>query len=302
MEEESLKYYRKAGEIAREVLEEGLKKIQPGVKLLEVAEFVENLILEKGGKPAFPCNISVNEIAAHYSPTAWDERVFKNGDLVKLDIGVHVDGYIADTAKSINLGNKNENEKLIKASEEALKNAIDIIKPGVKTNEIGEVVEDTIKSFGFLPISNLTGHQLQRWRLHAGLVIPNIKTRHGDVIREGDVLAIEPFATTGAGRVVDDANAIIFRYLQDRPLRMKEARIILQYVKKNFNTLPFAERWVSSLVPKFRLSQALRQLIYSKAIHAYHILKEKNRKPVSQTEHTIIVTKDGCEVTTACFS
>lgn len=298
MKEESLSYYKKAGEIAKEVLEEGLKKIKPGVKLLEVAEFVEARIIEKGGKPAFPCNISVNEIAAHYSPTAWDERTFEKGDLVKLDIGVHVNGYIADVAKSIDLGNKSENKKLIEASEEALKNAIDMIKPGVKTSEIGETIEETIKGFGFVPVSNLTGHQLQRWRLHGGMFIPNVKIRGGEEIKEGDVIAIEPFATNGFGRVVDQSEAIIFRYLQDRPLRMKEARVILQYAKENFNTLPFAERWVANLVPRFKLAQALRQLIYSKAIHAYHILREKNKGIVSQAEHTVIVTKEGCEVTT----
>ncbi|RLG57905.1 MAG: type II methionyl aminopeptidase [Candidatus Hydrothermarchaeota archaeon] len=298
MKEESLSYYKKAGEIAKEVLEEGLKKIKPGVKLLEVAEFVEARIIEKGGKPAFPCNISVNEIAAHYSPTAWDEGTFEKGDLVKLDIGVHVNGYIADVAKSIDLGNKSENKKLIEASEEALKNAIDMIKPGVKTSEIGETIEETIKGFGFVPVSNLTGHQLQRWRLHGGMFIPNVKIRGGEEIKEGDVIAIEPFATNGFGRVVDQSEAIIFRYLQDRPLRMKEARVILQYAKENFNTLPFAERWVANLVPRFKLSQALRQLIYSKAIHAYHILREKNKGIVSQAEHTVIVTKEGCEVTT----
>jgi len=298
MKEKSLSYYKKAGEIAKEVLEEGLKKIKPGVKLLEVAEFVEARIIEKGGKPAFPCNISVNEIAAHYSPTAWDERTFEKGDLVKLDIGVHVNGYIADVAKSIDLGNKGENKKLIEASEEALKNAIDMIKPGVKTSEIGETIEETIKGFGFVPVSNLTGHQLQRWRLHGGMFIPNVKIRGGEEIKEGDVIAIEPFATNGFGRVVDQSEAIIFRYLQDRPLRMKEARVILQYAKENFNTLPFAERWVANLVPRFKLSQALRQLIYSKAIHAYHILREKNKGIVSQAEHTVIVTKEGCEVTT----
>ena len=298
MKEESLSYYKKAGEIAKEVLEEGLKKIKPGVKLLEVAEFVEAKIIEKGGKPAFPCNISVNEIAAHYSPTAWDEGTFEKGDLVKLDIGVHVNGYIADVAKSIDLGNKGENKKLIEASEEALKNAIDMIKPGVKTSEIGETIEETIKGFGFVPVSNLTGHQLQRWRLHGGMFIPNVKIRGGEEIKEGDVIAIEPFATNGFGRVVDQSEAIIFRYLQDRPLRMKEARVILQYAKENFNTLPFAERWIANLVPRFKLNQALRQLIYSKAIHAYHILREKDKGIVSQAEHTVIVTKEGCEVTT----
>jgi methionyl aminopeptidase len=287
--------YKKAGKIAAGIMEEGLKMIKPGAKLLDVANAVEGLIKEKGAKPAFPVNISVNAVAAHYSPDAWDESTFKDGDLVKLDIGVHLDGYIADIAKSRGLGGSSE---LIEASEEALKNAIDAIKPGVKTNEVGAVVEDTIKGYGFKPIRNLTGHMLTPGNLHGGIVIPNVNTRHGDVIEKGQVFAIEPFATDGFGRVVDDANAIIFRYLADRPVRMKEARNILKYAKENFGTLPFAERWISHLMPRLKLNHAMRQLISARALHAYHILREKERGAVSQAEHTVIVTRDGCEVTT----
>ncbi len=294
MEEQEI--YEKAGKIAVEVMEEGLKKITPGAKLLDVANFVEELAVRKGAKPAFPCNISVNDIAAHYSPQAWDESTFKKGDLVKLDIGVHVDGYIADIAKSVVAGGGSN--KLIKAAEKALENVIEIIKPGVLTSELGEAVENTVKSMGYLPVSNLTGHMLKRFNLHGGILIPNIKTRHGDVINEGDVLAVEPFATDGCGRVTDDANAIIFRYLCDRPLRMKEARDILQHIKANYGSLPFAERWISNLMPRFKLNQALRQLAYSQAIYAYHILREKERGLVAQAEHTVIVTKDGCKITT----
>jgi methionyl aminopeptidase len=294
MEEQEI--YEKAGRIAAEVMKEGFEKIKSGARLLDLASSIEGSIEEKGAKPAFPCNISVNAVAAHYSPDAWDESTLKKGDLVKLDIGVHLDGYIADIAKSkIVGGGKSE---LIKASEEALKNVIEVIRPGVRTDQLGEVVEKTIKDFGFVPVSNLTGHMLTRWNLHGGLLIPNIKTRHGDAIKEGQVFAIEPFATDGAGRVVDEANAIIFRYLQDRPLRMKEARDILAYVKENYRGLPFAERWVSNLLPRFKLGQALRQLIYSKAIYAYHILREKEHGLVSQAEHTVIVTKKGCKIIT----
>ncbi len=296
MEEEAYENYVKAGEIAKRVMREALKRIKAGEKLLDLANFVETEIKERGAEPAFPVNISVNDIAAHYSPTAWDDSTFAEGDLVKLDIGVHIDGYIADIAKSIVVGgDKNE---LIRASEEALQRAIEVIKPGIKTNEIGAVVEETIKSYGFKPVENLTGHKLGRYSLHGGITIPNIKTRHGDVLREGDVFAIEPFATSGFGRVVDESEAIIFRYLKDRPLRLKESRLILAYVKENFGALPFAERWIAHLAPKHKLHFALRELAYSGAIYAYKILREKQRCAVSQAEHTVIVTSDGCEVTT----
>jgi methionyl aminopeptidase len=288
--------YLEAGRIAAEVMDEGYREIKEGVKLLDLANYVEKLIYEKGAKPAFPCNISVNSVAAHYSPDAWDETVIKKSDLVKLDLGVHVNGYIADIARSkIVGGNKSD---LIKAAEEALENVIEAIKPGVTTSELGEAVEKTIESYGYRPIVNLTGHMLTRWNLHGGITIPNIKTTSGETLKEGQVFAIEPFATDGEGRVVDEPNAIIFRYLQDRPLRIKEAREILKYVKDNYNTLPFAERWIAHLVPRFKLNQALRQLVFTKAIYAYHILREKKRGLVSQAEHTVIVTKNGCEVTT----
>ncbi len=293
---EELDFYRKAGRIAAEVMEEGLKRIEAGVKLLDVTESVEGLIGEKGGHPAFPCNISVNDIAAHYSPQAWDETTFEKRDLVKLDIGVHVEGYIADIARSKMVGGKSN--QLIKASEKALEEAMDLIRPGVGTNEVGATVEDVIRGAGFQPVSNLTGHVLSRGNLHGGALIPNVRTRHGAEIKEGDAIALEPFATDGFGRVVDEAEAIIFRYLGDRPLRMKEARKILVHVKANYGNLPFAERWVSHLVPKFKLNQALRQLVHSKALYAYHILREKERGIVSQAEHTVVVTRDGCEVIT----
>ncbi len=303
MENEEREKLFEAGKIAAGIMEEGMERIEAGTKLLDLANFVEGEIEARGAKPAFPVNISTNYIAAHYSPQAWDESTFEKGDLVKLDIGVHVDGYIADIARSkvVEGGGSTKLDKLnklIEASKNALDNAIKVIKPGIKTNEVGAVIENTIKEMGFMPISNLTGHKLARWNLHSGTVIPNIKTRHGDTIDEGDVYAIEPFATDGFGRVVDDPNAIIFRYVQDRPLRMKEARDILKYAAKNYETLPFAERWISGIVPRFKLNHALRQLAHTKAIYSYHILKEKDRGLVSQAEHTVIVTESGCEITT----
>ncbi|MBU2560356.1 type II methionyl aminopeptidase [archaeon] len=287
--------YIEAGKIAAGIMEEGIAMIKPGVKLLRVANDIEGLIEERGAKPAFPVNISLNAVAAHYSPDAWDESIFEKGDLVKLDLGVHLDGYIADIAKSKDLG---ENKDLVNASTEALENAIDAMKPGAMTNEVGAIIEETIKGYGFRPVSNLTGHMLRQWNLHGGIIIPNVSTRHGDQIEEGSVFAIEPFATDGAGRVVDETNAIIFRYIADRPVRMKEARDILKHVKTNFGSLPFAERWVSGMTSRIKLTQALRQLILQKALYAYHILREKEHGTVSQAEHTVIVKEDGCEVTT----
>lgn len=288
--------YREAGRIAALVMEEGLKKVNVGEKLLEVAEFVEKRISDLGGKPAFPINISINERAAHYTPDADDESVFKEGDLVKLDIGVHVDGFIGDIARSKDL--EGGHKELIKAAERALDAAVSLIKPGVRSNEVGQVIEETISSFGFKPVSNLTGHALTAWNLHGGVVIPNVRTMHGYEFKAGDVFAIEPFSTNGAGRVVDEPRAMIFRYLGERPIRMREARVLLAHIKEHYSTLPFAERWIAPVVPKNKLGLALKQLVVSKALHAYHVLKEKEKGFVAQAEDSIRVTEDGCVVLT----
>jgi len=299
MEAKELEKYRLAGSIAGEVMTYGLGMLEEGKSLLEVATSIESLIAKKGAKPAFPANISINERAAHYTANVDDATVFKKGDVVKLDIGVHVDGYIGDIARTKIIGESSgAKQKLAEASEKALENAIGAIKPGKHTGEIGGVIEETIRGYGFNPIVNLTGHMLKHYELHGGIVIPNVKTPHGYEFKEGDVFAIEPFATTGSGKVIDESIALIFRYEKDARVRLDDARKILNHAKENYNKLPFAERWIAHLVPRFKLGTAIRQLVELGALHPYKILKEKENGTVSQSEDTIVVTKDGCEVLT----
>ena len=283
--------YRSAGRILAEVREEAKEKIKEGVLLLEVAEFVETSIREKGAEPAFPCNISRNEEAAHATPSIDDKTVFGK-DVVKLDIGTHIDGYIGDSAVTVDLSG--ENEGLVKASEAALNAAIKIIRDGVTTVEIGEVIENAIREHGYKPVVNLTGHGLIRYDAHAPPAIPNVKYEHGIILKENDVIAIEPFATDGAGKVAEHGNAEIYSLIKSKPIRLKEAKKLLGEIK-NYQGLPFAKRWL----PRERLDLALRTLESTKGIlRDYPVLKEEENGLVSQAEHTVIVKKDGCEVTT----
>ncbi|NJE75623.1 type II methionyl aminopeptidase [Thermococcus sp. ES12] len=287
----------KAGEIARQVKKEVSTMIKPGAKLYDIAEFVERRIVELGGKPAFPCNLSINEIAAHYTPYKGDDSVLKEGDYLKLDLGVHVDGYIADTAVTFRVGM--EEDDLMAASKEALENAISVIRAGVKISEIGKVIEETIRGYGFNPIVNLSGHKIDRYKLHAGVSIPNIyRPNDSYVLKEGDVIAIEPFATTGAGQVIEVPPALIFMHIRDRPVRMAQARRLLMHIKKEYNGLPFAYRWLQGFMPEGQLKLALAQLDRVGAIYSYQILREVRGGLVSQFEHTVIVEKDGAYITT----
>ncbi|MFH0817870.1 MAG: type II methionyl aminopeptidase [Candidatus Micrarchaeota archaeon] len=289
--------YEKAGKIAREVLEAWGKKIKPGVKLLEIAEGVEGEILSKGGSIAFPVNISLNEQAAHYTPEHKCEKVFGEKDLVKLDVGVHVNGFIGDTALSIDLSG--EQGKLLEASEAGLAAAIAGLKPGVEVGEIGALVEAEIKKMGFKPIENLTGHKLEQFNLHAGTEIPNIRTSSPRILQEGDVFAVEPFATNGAGHVSDGSQVEIFMFMEKHPVRLRESRRLSSYADEKFKGLPFAERWLyKDFNSKLLLASALRELVGFGVLRAYPVLSDTKKGLVSQAEKTVIIEKDGARVLT----
>jgi len=294
MEEEIevvLDKYRAAGRILAEVKEGAIERVKEGALLLEVAEFVEQNIREKGAEPAFPCNISRNEEAAHATPSIDDETVFGK-DLVKIDIGLHVDGYIADSAVTVDLTG-GENAELVGAAEAALNAAIKIIRDGISTAEIGDVIENAIRERGYKPVVNLSGHGLARYNAHTPPTIPNVRYEHGVVLKENDVVAIEPFATDGAGKVVEGGTVEIYGLLKAKPVRVSEAKKLLKEIEK-YQGLPFAKRWL----PRERLDLALRTLKNAGALREYPVLREEGGGLVSQAEHTVIVTKDGCEVTT----
>jgi methionyl aminopeptidase len=285
-EADVLDKYREAGRILTEVRGEAIKKVKIGKKLLDVAESIEHLILQKGGAVAFPMNISLNDEAAHATPSKTDASTFGH-DLVKLDIGVHIDGYIADTAITVDLGS---NKELLEASNSALERAIEVVHAGVDTAAISAVIEQTITDFGFRPVVNLTGHGLERYTQHAPPAIHNRRTQSGTKLKEGQVIAIEPFSSNGNGRVYEAGKAEIFSLVKTKPVRSPEARAILKEVEV-YKSLPFAKRWL-----KGRVDLGLKQLEMAGMIHAYPVLKDKGL--VSQAEDTLIVTTDGSEVIT----
>ncbi|WP_202318840.1 type II methionyl aminopeptidase [Archaeoglobus neptunius] len=290
MDEEVREKLLEAGKILKQAVSEASEKIAPGVRILEVAEFVENRIIELGAKPAFPANISINSDAAHFTPKKNDNRVFNDGDVVKLDVGAHIDGYIADMAVTVDLG---DNRELVAASRDALDAAIEVVEAGVSVSKIGKAIEDAIKSHGFKPIVNLTGHGLLPYLTHAPPSIYNYATERGVELKEGMVIAIEPFATDGVGKVADRNECEIYSLLNPRPVRMKMAREIVKEVNERYKTLPFAKRWLNK-APEIIISRLAREGI----LRAYPVLTEVSGGLVSQWEHTLIVEEGGATITT----
>ena len=291
LESEQYRKHREAGEILSTVRDETVERIEPGESHLEVAEWAEGRIRELGGEPAFPMNISIDEEAAHATPGVGDETTFGEGEMVNIDLGVHIDGWLADCAITVDFSG---NDQLVEASAEALEAAIETIGPGVDTGLVGDVIGRTIEGYGFNPVVNLTGHGLGRWEQHTKPTIPNRKVSQGVELSVGDVVAIEPFATDGGGKVSEGSDEEIFALEREGSIRDRNAREALSQITERYRTLPFATRWLDVSRPEM----ALRRLKRQDLVHGYPVLKEKPGNYVSQKEHTVIVTEDGCEVTT----
>lgn len=299
LEDEEIKTYKKVGNIASEVLEKAKSMVEPDMKLFDIAENVEEMIKDKGAQPAFPCNVSVNENAAHYSPPLEDENQVEDGDLVKVDIGAHIDGYIADTAVTVCAGEDHkEREQMITAVENVLREAISVVEPGVDVGQVGAVIERVAEQEDYKPVSNLTGHNLRQWSLHGGVSIPNVEEETDDELKEGDVIALEPFITDGKGEVESIPEVYIFRYTSSKDVSGRMSRQTLKKIQSKYGNLPFAERWLARDLSRIRLQMTLRELISSNALHPYYVLKEVEDGIVAQAEHTMIVTEEGAEVIT----
>jgi methionyl aminopeptidase len=282
---------REAGRIHSEVSETAREMVEEGASLLELAETVEDEIRAEGGAPAFPVNISCDEEAAHATPARDDDATFGE-EMVNVDIGVHVDGWIADAAFTVDMSG---NDGIVEASQAALDAALETVEAGVSTAEIGEAIEDAIDGYGYNPVYNLTGHGLGEYQQHTSPSVPNRGVDQGVTLNEGDVVAIEPFATDGGGKVKEGGDEEIYSLQNpDARVRSRRARDLVETVTEEYRTLPFAKRWIDN----DRLDMSLRRLKSTDVVEGYPVLKEDEGFYVSQAEHTVIVEEDGCEATT----
>lgn len=287
--DEILNKYREAGRILSSVVNDAVKLVKTGEKLLAVALFVEEEVKKRGAEPAFPCNLSLNDEAAHRTPFAGEETVFTD-EVVKLDAGAHIDGYVADMAVTIDLSGRYEDLK--KSAEDALNEVIKIVRAGITTKEIASVIDETISGYGYKPVSDLTGHGLEQYNAHSDPSIPSKHIKDGVTLEYGQVIAVEPFATDGIGRTKKSSFVEIYQLIRPRPVRLESMRQLMNEIER-YKTLPFAKRWLSS--PSDVL---INKLVNEDIIHPFNLLKEKSGGLVSQAEHTLIVLDDGCEVTT----
>jgi len=281
-----------AGKIAAKAITYGKSIIQPGVRMVEVLDQIEKFIKDNGGEIAFPAQIALNDIAAHYCPLADDTYTFKKTDIIKLDLGVHKDGIIADTAVTVIF--KEDNEKyeellnLKKASEEALNNTLKYVRPGLTLGEMGLIIQESIARYDLSPIKNLSGHGLGKYSVHESPTIPNFDTKDKHELQDNQLIAIEPFATNGHGMIFESNNATLFSVNGMKGVRSNMTREVLRDVEQ-FKHLPFTTRWLTIKHSFSKVRYALNDLQNLGIIHAYDPLVEVGKGMVSQSEHTVIV-------------
>ena len=290
--------YMKAGKIAAEVREMVRVKDWIGKSVYDICEEVEGEVRKRGAKCAFPVNVSINEIAAHYTAEPNDPITIKDTDMVKIDLGAQINGHIADTAVTVCYDAQFDG--LVQAAEEALGNAMSMIRAGVKASDIGRKIETTIKQRGYKPIANLSGHSLDQYTIHAGKSIPNIWSIGGFSLSENSAYACEPFVTTeqGGGFVRNGQIKNIFAINSRKKTKNSEADRLLDFIWEKFNMLPFALRWIAREWDERQAKELLDILIKKKAVQAYPVLIEVNEQRVAQAEHTFIPLEDGVTVTT----
>ncbi len=294
MDDEQLEHYLKLGEEHSYILEQVRRKIGPGTSVLDLVEESERLVRERGYSLAFPTNLSINEVAAHYTPFPGDDLKIPEAGLIKLDMGSHREGMIVDAARSVALDEKYE--EMVQVAREALDRAIERMVPGNKMREVSEAIYDTIVSAGYKPIRNLTGHKIETYMLHAGVEVPNVPTGRSMSyrIKEGDVFAIEPFVTLpeAKGYVVPMGEPLIFSLRKKGRTRDEMERRILKIVEKSYKRLPFCERWLFREIGH-RVNHALSRLADKGILISYPPLVEVSGMMVAQYEDTVLVTSDG---------
>lgn len=291
--------YVKSGQILAQVREFVKSMSIDGSRVLDICEQVEEKIRSLGARPAFPCNVGINEVAAHYTSPSDDPSVVPPSSLVKVDFGVEYDGFVTDTAVSISLNPLYDS--MIVAAETALREALAAVAPNRKLSEIGNVVERCIKRYGFQPIRNLTGHKIERYTIHAGKSVPNVSGMESGRFEVGEVYALEPFVTLkeAEGAVRDGEVAHIYRFIRSKGAKSGEAVKLAEHVQETYKTLPFASRWLFNNWRDGDVRAAFRELTANRCIMGYPVLVEASGNVVSQAEHTVIVTEDGCRVLTS---
>ncbi|KRZ68815.1 Methionine aminopeptidase 2 [Trichinella papuae] len=302
--EEMWRDFRRAAEVHRQTRAWVKSWIRPGLKMIDICEWLENcsrlLVKEDmlNAGLAFPTGVSLNHVAAHYTPNAGDDTVLQYGDVCKVDFGVHVNGRIIDSAFTVHFDPKYD--RLVEAVRDATNTGIKEAGIDVRLCDVGEAIEEVMtsyevelngKTYQVKPIRNLNGHSIGPYRIHSGKTVPIVKGGEAVKMEENEVFAIETFGSTGKGYVHEDlecSHYIKDYYAEHIPLRLARSKQLLHTISKNFGTLGFCRRWLDRL-GETKYLMALKDLCDKGAVGAYPPLCDVKGCYTAQWEHTILL-------------
>ncbi|KAH8827176.1 methionine aminopeptidase 2-like protein [Flagelloscypha sp. PMI_526] len=299
---------RKGSEVHRQVRQSARKWIRPGMKMIDIANKIEDgvrTLVEENGLDAgigFPTGLSINHCAAHYTPNPGDTRVLQQGDVIKVDIGVHVKGRITDSAFTLNFEPTYDN--LLEAVKAATNTGIRESGIDARLGEIGGAIQETMESYEVevngkvypvKSIANLSGHLIVPYQIHGGshgksvnMVANNDQTK----MEEGEYYAIETFGSTGRGRAVEGGETSHYMRRPDAPkhpqLRLTSAQGLLKTIDSSFGTLPFCRRYLERAGAKNYLL-GLNHLVQQGVIDDVPPLFDIEGSMTAQFEHTILL-------------
>ncbi|KAH6867397.1 peptidase M24, structural domain-containing protein [Thelonectria olida] len=311
--------YRKAAEVHRQVRQWVQENVKPGQTLNEIATGIEDgvraLLGNQGLEPGdclkagmgFPTGLSLNHGVAHYTPNPGQkEIVLQHQDVMKVDYGVQINGWIVDSAFTMTFDPTYDN--LLAAVKDATNTGIKAAGIDVRICDVSAAIQEAMesyeveiggKTYPVKPVRDLCAHDIKHYRIHGGKSIPFIKNSDQTKMEEGEVFAIETFGTTGRGKLHDDVGIYGYGLRDDAPsqvaLPFASAKRLHKVIKEQFGTLVFCRRYLERLGLE-RYLAGLNCLVTHGVLEPYQPLADIKGSYSAQFEHTILLRESTKEV------
>ncbi|KAJ5364014.1 Methionine aminopeptidase [Penicillium cataractarum] len=311
--------YRKAAEVHRQVRRWTQETARPGKTLTEIAEGIDDgvraLLDNDGLAPGaglvsglgFPTGLALNNCVAHYTPNPGQkEIVLQSSDVMKVDFGVHINGWIVDSAFTMSFDPTYDN--LLAAVKESTNTGIKNAGIDVRISDVSAAIQEVMesyeveingKTYPVKPVRNLSGHNIKQYQIHGGKSIPFVKTKDQTKMEEGEIFACETFGSTGRGSIIDGPG--VYGYGKDpfAPKRftshLASARSLYQKINENFGTLVFCRRYLERLGVE-RYLAGMNNLVSQGVVEMYPPLMDIEGSYSAQFEHTFLLRESGKEI------
>lgn len=320
-DERVVKKYKTAGEIVNKILVQLIQSCKVGVSVKAICEKGDNLIVQEVEKKyknekdikkgiAFPTCLSMNNCICHFSPSKNDaDYVLKEDDLVKIDVGVHIDGFIAVVAHTIVVGSSAEKKvtgrkaDVILAAYLASQAALRLLSPGNGNYKVTEAVQKISESYKCKPIEGMLSHQLKQFKIDGEKTIiqnptPAQRKEHEKCdFEKYEVYAMDVLVSTGEGqgKEMDTKVAIYKKTEETYLLKLKASKAFYAEVKKKYGPMPFNLR---NFEEEAKAKMGVVECVSHKLIEPFQVLYEKSSEYVAQFKFTVLLLPNGINLIT----